>query len=558
MPRPIGIDLGTVYSCVGVVKDGVVEIIANSHGHRVTPSIVAFTDHKRLVGDAAKDQMVQNYENTVYGEFCMKYLFKTHFSKLILPSILGVKRLIGRRYADISQDDIKKLPFKVINQDGSPSVEVSIRNEQKIFSPEQISAAVLSKMKETAEEYLNDVVTEAVITVPAYFNDSQRQATKDAAEIAGLNVLRLLNEPTAAAIAYGLKEKVSSDQNILVFDMGGGTFDVSILKINGEIYEVKAVGGDTRLGGEDFNNKILGHFLKEIEQKYKMDLPSDNYAIRCEDAKIALSTAEVVDVRLSSDFKSSITRACFEDLNADFFKKAIKIVEDTIVQANLSKTDIHEVILVGGSTYIPKVQEMLQECFKGKALNRKIKPDEAVAYGAAVLASILSDDSDEVFDLLLLDVTPHSLGVEHGGGRFHKIINRNTLIPFEVSSTRFSVPKDNQTIVPINIYKGENELAIKNNLLGRFHLSGLTKAKAGEVKITVNFKIDEDGILKVTASESKSSVMNSLKVDVFKNGAGQRYEKDVSQVEVEEAMAKIRLFKFVQSCGNVGEREYPE
>jgi heat shock 70kDa protein 1/2/6/8 len=476
--------------------------------------------------------------------------------------------LIGRRFANISQDDIKRWPFKVINENGSPSVDVSFRNKREVFSPEQISAAILSKIKETAEEYLNDVVTEAVITVPAYFNDSQRQATKDAAEIAGLNVLRLINEPTAASIAYGLKAKVSSDQNILVFDMGGGTFDVSILAIDGEMYEVKAVGGDTHLGGEDFNNKLLDHFLKEIEQKYKIDLSNDKHAIsellrECEIAKIALSTAKVADVCVKSlkngfDFKSSITRACFEFINAEFFKNAIKIVEDTIVQAKLSKSEIHEVILVGGSTYIPKVQQMLQECFKGKTLNRSIKPDEAVAYGAAAFASILNGDVVEDHDILLLDVIPYSLGIEHGGGRFHKIIERNSSLPLEITSHRFSTARDNQTIVPIKIYEGENKLAIKNNLLGRFHLTGLTKAKARELRITVNFKIDENGILEVTASESLSSVENSLKVDVFKNGTGQRSEKDVAQEELEVAMAKIRLFGVAQSCGDVGEQQYPE
>lgn len=387
-----------------------------------------------------------------------------------------------------------------------------------------ISACVLREIKEIAEEFLNEAVNDAVITVPAHFNDAQRQATKDAAEIAGLNVLQLLNEPTAAAVAYGLSQKLTQEHNILVFDWGGGTFDVSILTIDNEVYDVKAVGGNNHLGGGDFNNKILDHFVNEIQKKHGVNVSDDSVTIsrllqECEAAKITLSTLTVADFNVNFngiDFKSSITRARFEELNDDFFKEAIRIVEETILDAKLEKSEIHEVILVGGSTYIPKVQKMLQKCFNGKVLNNSIKPDEAVAYGAAVLASTLNCDDMGFENLVLLDVTPLSLGVSVRGGRFHILIPRNTHIPVSVSSSRFSVGPNKSKVV-INVFEGERKLAIKNHLLGSFVLNGLKKCRPGQLKIDVTFQIDSDGILEVSAVETSSGIRNSIKVDVYKN-----------------------------------------
>lgn len=440
----------------------------------------------------------------------------------------GSKRLIGQTFEKVDADDIKRLPFKVTNKNGKPMYEVAYQGQRREFSPVQISAAVLMEMKRVAEEFLDEDVTDAVITVPARFNDSQRQATKDAAEIAGLKVLRLLSEPTAASIAYGLEAKVKSDQNVLVFDMGGGTFDVSILSIDGEMYFVKAIGGDIHLGGEDFNNKILDYFLNEIKRDHDLDLSENKVAIskllrECETAKIALSTRTVASVQVKSliagsDFKSSMTRACFEDLNADFFKKAVKIVEKTIVDAKLKKTDIDEVVMVGGSTYIPKVREMLQECFPGKKLDTIVKPDEAVAHGAAVFASTLAGDEMEGNDLVLIDVTPRSLGVAHRGGFFYKLIHQGSPIPFQKSCSMFSTAADNQTSVTIAVFEGESKWIAQNNLLGKFTLSGLTKAPARELRIKVLFEIDSDGILSVSASElgSSSGESGKIRVDVFK------------------------------------------
>lgn len=444
--------------------------------------------------------------------------------------------MIGRKFENISKYDMKRWPFKVVNKANGPNFEVFYRNKTEIFSPEQISAAVLSKMKEIAENYLNDEVTHAVITIPAHFNDSQRQATRDAAAIAGLNVLQLINEPTAAAVAYGLKDKVSSEQNILVFDMGGGTFDVSILTIDGEMYDVRAVGGDTHLGGEDFNNKLLDYFMNEIKLKYNVDLSSDKFAIsellkQCELAKIALSSSTIAEVRVDSLFygkayKSSISRARFEELNQEFFKKAIKIVEETIIAAKLTKADINEVVLVGGSTYIPKVQSLLQNCFNGKALNKCIKPDEAVAYGAAIYASILHGEDAHDLDLVLLDVTPYSLGVEVKGEKLSKIVNRNTPIPINLTKP-FITSEDYQTTIRVNIYEGENELNVKkNNLLGYFMLTGIPPARVGVEKISISMEINADGILKVQAINASNGANNSIKIE--------EYKSRLSQNEIEE------------------------
>lgn len=432
-------------------------------------------------------------------------------------------------------------PFHIVDDHGKPKYEVLFKGNIERFSPEQISAAVLSKLKKTAEKFLNEAVTDAVITVPAHFTDAQRQATKDAAEIAGLNVLQLLNEPTAAAVAYGLSQKVTCDQNILVFDLGGGTFDVSILTIDNEVYDVKAVGGDNNLGGEDFNNKMLDHFIKEIQYTHNVDVSNDRAAIvcllkECEVAKIALSRSTVADFNVNFNginFKSSITRARFEELNADFFDKAIKIVEETILEAKLQKSDIHEVVLVGGSTYIPRVQKMLQDCFNGKTLNKSIKPDEAVAYGAAVLAANLcssADDDDDDFDLVLLDVTPMSLGTDLKDDKMSVIISKNTPIPYE-KTIDYTTVCDNQSLVKIGVYEGENEDVSKNNLLGDFHLA-ISPAKAGEPCIKVTMEINANGILRVHAVNTLNDVENSIVIDEYKNRLTQDEIEESKKIEV--------------------------